>query len=315
MQWPTLALGITWGILWMIAQGIVPAVIGIAVQAVSDHNSAVVAWCAVTVLILGIAQAVFGVLRHRMAVTNWINAASRTQQLVIRRATHLGSQLTRDVATGEVVAVTSTDVEKIGSAFDVAARLAGAIVAFIAVAVVLLMASPLLGTLVLIGAPILALAVAPLLGPLERRESAQRHLVGKSSELAADTVAGLRVLRGIGGEDLFVKRFRDSSQAVRSAAVQVAKVRSLLESLQVALPGALLVTVTWVGARQVAAGDITIGQLVAFYGYSAFLTIPLRTITEAAQRWTSAYVAAKRVVRVLRVERTEVESVGAIRAR
>ena len=83
-------------------------------------------------------QAAAGVLRHRMAVTNWITAASRTQQLVVRRSTHLGSALSREVATGEVVAVTSSDVEKIGSAFDVFARFVGAIVAFFAVATLLL---------------------------------------------------------------------------------------------------------------------------------------------------------------------------------
>lgn len=300
-QWDSLGLGILWGTLWMLAQGAVPAALGLAVQSASDHDTHGVLVAAAIVLALGSVQTSAGVLRHRMAVSNWITAASRTQQLVVRRATDLGAHLSREVATGEVVAVTSTDVEKIGSAFDVLARFTGAVVAFFAVAFLLLHTSPLLGTLVLVGVPLLALTVGPLLGPLERRESVQRAQVGHSSALASDTVAGLRVLRGIGGEELFVRRFQQSSQQVRTAAVQVAKVRSVLESLQVALPGALIVIVVWVGARQVVAGNLNVGQLVAFYAYSAFLVLPLRTFTEGAQRWTSAYVAARRVVRVLRL--------------
>ncbi len=301
----TLLLGITWGTLWMVAQGAVPAALGLAVGAAADGDARLTTVAALVVLALGAVQSAAGVLRHRMAVTNWITAASRTQQLVVRRSTHLGSALSREVATGEVVAVTSTDVEKIGSAFDVLARLAGAVVAFLAVAILLLFTAPLLGTLVLVGAPVLAAAIGPLLGPLERRESVQRERVGRASALASDTVAGLRVLRGIGGEDLFVERFRQTSQHVRGAAVEVARVRSVLESLQVAFPGLLVVAVTWIGAREVIAGSLSVGELVAFYGYTAFLVIPLRTFTEAAQRWTSAYVASRRVVRVLRLERDD----------
>ena len=302
-QWDSLGLGVLWGTVWMLAQGAVPAALGLAVQSASDHDVRGVLIAAAIVLALGTVQTGAGVLRHRMAVSNWITAASRTQQLVVRRATELGSQLSREVATGEVVAVTSTDVEKIGSAFDVLARFVGAAVAFFAVAFVLMRTSPFLGALVLVGVPVLALSVGPLLGPLERRESVQRARLGRSSALASDTVAGLRVLRGIGGEEMFVRRFQKSSQDVRVAAVQVAKVRSLLESLQVALPGALIVVVVWVGARQVVDGDLSVGQLVAFYAYSAFLVLPLRTFTEGAQRWTSAYVAARRVVRVLSLDR------------
>lgn len=309
-QWDSLGLGILWGTLWMLAQGAVPAALGIAVQSASVHDVHGVLVAAAIVLALGTVQTGAGVLRHRMAVSNWITAASRTQQLVVRRATELGSHLSREVATGEVVAVTSTDVEKIGSAFDVLARFTGAVVAFFAVAVLLLRTSTFLGVLVLVGVPLLALTVGPLLGPLERRESVQRARVGRSSALASDTVAGLRVLRGIGGEDMFVRRFQQSSQQVRTAAVEVAKVRSLLESLQVALPGALIVIVVWVGAREVVAGDLNVGQLVAFYAYSAFLVLPLRTFTEGAQRWTSAYVAARRVVRVLTLQHLQATRVA-----
>ena len=305
-QWRTLSRGIAWGIVWMVAMALVPAALGVGVQGAADGDQAAIVKAVVALVVLGTIQATGGIMRHRMAVTNWITAASRTQQLVVRHASHLGTDLRQSVATGEVVAVTSSDVEKIGSAFDVLARFAASVVAFFFVAAILLRSSTLLGVIVLVCVPLLGIAVGPLLKPLERRESAQRHLVGRATELASDTVAGLRVLRGIGGEDLFLRRFQDASQQVRTAAVDVAKVRSLLDAQQVALPGLFLVIVTWVGARLVLAGTLEVGQLVAFYGYSSFLLIPLRTFTETAQRWTRAFVAANRVVRVLSLERTDV---------
>ncbi|MEO8329162.1 MAG: ABC transporter ATP-binding protein, partial [Candidatus Nanopelagicales bacterium] len=186
------------------------------------------------------------------------------------------------------------------------------IVAFFAVAAILVSSNLLLGLIVLIGVPVLTLSVAPLVRPLERRERAQRARLGETQELAADTVAGLRVLRGIGGEDLFLDRFRAASQDVQKAAVRTATIRSLLDSMQVFLPGLFVVVVTWIGARLAIDGTLDIGQLVAFYGYTAFLVLPLRTVTEAAHKWTAARVAAARVLAVLRLERLFEEPSGVV---
>ena len=303
-QWPLLAVGVTWGVLWMVSQSIVPAALGAAVQAATDRDGrAVVEWAGV-VLVLGIAQAIAGVLRHRCAVSNWLTGASRVSQLVARHAAHLGGDLAKQVATGEVVAVSSTDVEKIGHVLDSSLRFAGAIAAFFVVAALLLHGSLVLGLVVIIGMPLLALCVVPLIRPLERREDAQRSCVGTATELAADTVAGLRVLRGIGGEELFLSRFGAASQEVRRAAVRTARVRSILDALQVALPGLFVVLVTWLGALLVQSGQLEVGQLVAFYGYTAFLVLPLRTITEMVYHWTAAVVASQRVVRLLSLQRS-----------
>jgi len=298
-----LLVSVGWGVLWMGFQALIPGALGAGIQAVTDQNEAGVwTWSAV-VLALGLLQALAGVMRHRYAVTNWLTAASRVQQLIVRQAAYLGGDLSAQIATGEAAAAAANDSARIGNAFDVAARFVGAVVAFIGIAVLLLYANPILGAVVVIGAPLLALAIGPFVRPLERRERVQREKLGRSTELAADTVAGLRVIRGIGGEELFLDRFRRASQAVLDASVHTARVKSTLDGLQVLLPGLYLVTVTWIGARLAAEGTITVGELVAFYGYTAFLVLPLRTMTEAAQKWTAAKVAAARVVTVLSLQR------------
>jgi ABC-type bacteriocin/lantibiotic exporter with double-glycine peptidase domain len=78
--------------------------------------------------------------------------------------------------------------------------------------------------------------------------------------------------------------------------------RALLDGLQVILPGTLVVGVIWIGGNLVSRGELRVGELLAFYGYSAFLMIPLQILTESAQRLTSGTVAARRVMRLLSVE-------------
>ncbi|MGH3368981.1 MAG: ABC transporter transmembrane domain-containing protein, partial [Nocardioidaceae bacterium] len=302
-QWHTMAMGMLFGITWMVAQAVMPAVIGRAIdQGVAARDTgALLTWTGV-MLAIGLVQAAAGIMRHRFAVTNWLTAAYRTVQLVARQAVDLGATLPRKVATGEVVAIGTNDLAHLGNAMDVTARAAGAVVSFLVVAVILLRTSVTLGLLVLLGVPLLLLAIGPLLKPLQRRNLSQREMMGALSNLATDIVSGLRVLRGIGGERVFHDRYARESQAVRRAGVQVGRLQSVLDAMQILLPGFFVVVVVWLGARFAVEGRISPGELVAFYGYAAFLMIPLRTATEFANKWIRAFVAARRVIRVLALE-------------
>jgi ABC-type multidrug transport system fused ATPase/permease subunit len=299
-QWRTLVMGMLFGVIWMVCQAVMPAIIGRAIDdgVAARDTQALLGWT-MGMLGVGVLMAAAGIIRHRFAVTNWLTAAYRTVQLVTRHATHLGATLPRRVATGEVVAIGTNDISHLGNAMDVTARATGAVVSFLVVAVILLQTSTTLGLVVLVGVPLLLLLIGPLLKPLQRRNLAQREMMGSLSNLATDIVSGLRVLRGIGGERVFHDRYARESQLVREAGVRVGRLQSLLEALQVLLPGIFVVVVVWIGARFAVQGRITAGELVAFYGYAAFLMIPLRTATEFANKWIRAFVAARRVIRVL----------------
>lgn len=299
-QWPTLAGGMAFGIVWMSAQAVLPAVIGRAIdEGVAAKDTGRLAEWAAILFMIGLVQAGAGIMRHRFAVTNWLTAAYRIVQIVTRQSVRLGGTLRRKVSTGEVVAIGTSDLSHIGQVMDVSARFAGAVVSFVVVAAILLQTSITLGLVVLLGVPLLMFGVTPILGPLQRRSAHQRHLMGRLANTASDIVGGLRVLRGIGGEQVFSGRYRRESQTTRRAGVQVARLQSVLDALEVFLPGVFVVVVVWLGARYAVAGEITPGELVAFYGFSAFLVIPLRTATEYANKIIRARVAAARICRVL----------------
>jgi ABC-type multidrug transport system fused ATPase/permease subunit len=295
-QGGTLSAAILFGIGWMAMPALAPAVVGRAVDALAGRDAgALLRWSAL-LLALGVLQTVASVFRHRFAVTNWLAGAYRTAQVTARHAASLGATLPKRVVAGEVVSIGTSDISHIGHAMDITARGAGSIVAVVVVTVILLAASPRLGLVVLLGVPLLMAAVALLLRPLHRRQHAYRELTGDLTGRAADIVAGLR---GVGGEAAFAARYQEQSQDLRAAGVRVARVESVLEAAQVLLPGVFVALVTWIGARFALAGDITAGELVAFYGYAVFLIFPLRTLVEAANRMTRAHVSARRVVRLL----------------
>ncbi|MEV6668933.1 ABC transporter ATP-binding protein [Streptomyces sp. NPDC051162] len=293
-----------WGSLHMVSVALLPVTMGVAVQAVVDRSGIRLALAGGLMVLLGILIALGDTMLHRTAVTNWITAAARVQQLLARKTAELGATLTRRVAAGEVVAVSTGDVEKIGWFVEALSRFASAAFTTVAVCVALVIYQPALGVVVAIGVPVLVLAVLPLLPRATKRADEQREKAGRATELASDTVAGLRVLRGIGGEELFLARYRRASQEVRKAAVHSARMWALIAAVQVALPGLLLIAVVWYGVGLVQDGRIGVGELVTVYGMVTFLLFPLRQFEEIAMAYSFSRPSAARAARVLALRRT-----------
>jgi ABC-type multidrug transport system fused ATPase/permease subunit len=303
-QLATIAAGIFFGIVWMVAQALMPFTIGRAIEdGIVEHDNRALALWALVLLGLGATQAFAGIMRHRFAVFNWLQASFRMAQVVAHHASRAGPAVRGRLSTGEVVATVSNDAMRAGGAFDITARLSGAVVSYVVVAFILLSSSVVLGLVVLLGVPVLVLGLGTVIKPLQARQAEQRDEVGKLTAFGADTAAGLRVLRGIGGERAFFDRYRHRSQEVRHAGVRVALPQSTLDAAQVFVPGLFVVVVTWLGARFALSGKIGTGELIAFYGYAAFLVIPLRTAAEAVDKVTRAFVGAQRMLEVLSVER------------
>ncbi|MER6098997.1 ABC transporter ATP-binding protein [Streptomyces sp. NPDC001728] len=299
-----------WGLLHHLGIAGLPLGIGIAVQAVVDRDGGRLALAGVLLVALGAAISLGDVMLHRTAITNWITAAARVQQLLSRKTAELGSVLTRRVAAGEVVAVSTGDVEKIGWFVEALSRFAAAAVVLVVICVGLVVYQPALGILVAVGLPVIALAVLPLLPRATRRADVQREKAGKATELASDTVAGLRVLRGIGGEELFLGRYRAASQEVRAAAVHSARMWALIAAVQVVLPGLLMIGVVAYGTRLALDGRIGVGELVTVYSAVALTHHALRNFEEIAMAYSFSRPSAKRAARVLALGRTSTATIG-----
>ena len=286
----------------MLALALMPAMIGRAIDEglLRRSTSGLLTWAGV-VMGLAVFTGVAGGMRHRSALTNWLSAAYITIQVTSRHSVRVGADLPRLIASGDVLAIGTTDVESLGNSFDIWARLSGGIVSTIVVAIIMLTTSVPLGLVVLIGVPVMMACTVLLLRPLRHRQDAYRELQGELSDQTVDIAQGIRILRGIGGEDAFSARYATGSQSLRRIGIGVGRIESLLAAQEVLLPGLLTALVTWLAAHFALHGEITLGQLVAFYGYASFLVLPLSFFGEAADEITRGHVAAERVVKLLRL--------------
>ncbi|MEX2968748.1 ABC transporter transmembrane domain-containing protein [Streptomyces sp. C184] len=297
------AAGATYGSLWMVGLMLPPYVLSRAIDdgLVPGRMPVLLGWVAV-LLAVGVGNAWLAVMRHRTMTRIRMDATFRTVRAVVAQSLRLGAALPRKTTAGEVVTIGIGDVAVISQTLTMTGPGVGGVLAYAVVAVLLLTVSPLLALVVLLGVPLLAVLVGPLLGRLQGAETRYRERQSGLAAQLTDLVGGLRVLGGLGGKEVFAARYREASQELRAEGYRVGAVTSWVQALGVGLPTLFLAAVTWPAARMAAQGSITVGELVAVYGYAAALVVPVSFFVEGGYDLTRGLVAARRVVRFLRLE-------------
>ena len=296
------ALGALFGSLWFVTLAVAPYLISQAIDRglAPRRPGVLIAWAA-AVLIVGAASAGLGIMRHRSMTKLRMAAALQTADLVMTHATRLGAALPRRITAGEVVTIGISDVWTIGRAMNVGGVGVASILAYAVVAVLLSRVSGMLAVVALAGVPVLALLVAPLLQRSQRAGQHYRERQGVLNARLVDVLGGLRILNGLGGKETHQRRYERQSAALREQGYRVGGPSSWIGAFGEGMPVIFLAVVVWLAARQAAAGDLTAGQLVAVYGYTAMLVIPVNVMIFCAFDVTRGLVAARRVVDFLRL--------------
>ena len=285
-----------------IIQATVPAFLGQALDAGIENGLNARVWgIGALLLVLFVVYAVGDTMLSYFGVAAWMRTAFDVDRLAGRQVSATGADLSRQVSTGEVATIIASDAEYLGNLIEYLPALLGAAASFIVVAVLMLRTSVSLGLVVILGMPLVAAIVTLVIRPLQKRQAVQREAQSAVTTITTDTVAGLRILRGIGGEDVFARRYRDASQELRRRGVEVASSQATLMTLQVLLPGLFAAIVVWIAARMAVAGSLSPGGLITFYGYTAYLSWPLWVFTNSVQDYTRAVVGARRLSRLLEV--------------
>ena len=285
------------GFLWQLPFTLGPFLVGKAVdQGILAGSSAdLLQWAGLLGLVT-VTGAVFGIAMHTLVVRSWLIALYGTIQMVARKSVQLGHVLPRRTPTGEAISVASSDSDEFGALTEITARAGSQLVAYLVVAAIVLNTSPAMGVLVLVAAPVIVGAALPLLRPLHRRQEVERSRSSELTSMATDIVAGLRVLRGIGGEQTFGRNYSEQSQRTRRAGVSAGLWQAAIEATGVLLSGGFLVLLMWAGTRRVLTGELTVGQLISFLGYGLFMLGPIQTFFEFAQKLTRALVSARKAI-------------------
>lgn len=204
-----------------------------------------------------------------------------------------------DRLPGALTSIATNDAKRVGSAVTVLPYGAAALAALAVSAVALLRISVPLGLLVLLGIPPLLWLGHRISRPLEQRSETEQERAAHASGVAADLVAGLRVLKGMGAESAAVSRYRHTSQDSLAAALRSARSRAGHEGAVLALTGLFIAAIGLAGAYLAMRGTISVGDLVAAVGLAQFLLGPFQLLTYVNAEFAQGRASARRIAEVL----------------
>ncbi len=274
--------------------------VGIVIdRAVADGDvSALLTW-------LGVLAVVFLVLS-----TSWRFGIQRAQHSALRA----GQQVRLDLAArvvdpcggaavgrlpGDLVNVATTDATRLGRVCFGLPQAASAVGGLAVAGGALLVMSLPLGLVVVLGTPPLLYLLRLLSRPLERRSSTEQEQAGEASGVAADLVAGIRVLKGVGAEGEARDRYRSVSRSSLAATLHATRAQAWYQGTVLAANGVFLALVALIGGLLAVRGEISVGEFVAAVGLAQFLIGPLQAFGWFTGLLAQGRASADRIAAVL----------------
>ncbi|ASW56563.1 ABC transporter ATP-binding protein [Plantactinospora sp. KBS50] len=296
------ALGALWSSLWMTSLVVTPYLISQAIdRGLRPRQVEPLFFWAGAVLVVGATNALFGIMRHRTMTKIRLDGGLRTVDAVLAHGVELGAALPRRVTAGEVVTIGLGDAWLVARALTVTGPGVGSIVAYAVVLTLLARTSGIVALVVAGGVVVLVALLGPLLVRLNAAGADYRERKGRLAARLVDVLGGLRILNGLGGKEAHLRRYAAESAAVRAEGYRVGGALSWLIALGDGLPTIFLAVVTWLAARLTVRGDLTVGELVAVYGYVAILVVPTWMTIFSAGDVSRGLVAARRIITFLRL--------------
>ncbi|WP_214364515.1 ABC transporter ATP-binding protein [Pseudonocardia sp. H11422] len=281
-------------------EALVPVLVGVVIdEAVTTGDPRALAFW---LLVLGLDFAMLSLSYRYGARRSWLADVLADQRLRLQLADRVldpGGGAEAGRLPGSLANIAVADAKRVGIVnFALPLGLA-AVAALVVAAIALLRISLPLGLLILLGTPPLLYAVHLLGKPLERRSGPEQERAAQASGVAADLVAGIRVLKGIGAEPAAVRRYVGTSRDALAATLRATGAQAWYQGAVLAANGIFLAVVALVGGRLAAQGAISVGELVAAVGLAQFLLTPLSIFGWVNGRIAQARASADRIAEVL----------------
>lgn len=217
--------------------------------------------------------------------------------------------------TGDLMSRATNDLNAVRMMIGPAVMYAANTVITFAVAVVLMLSlNRRLTLLSLIPLPGVTIVVRYFGAAIHRRFESIQEQLSTLSAVVQETLSGVRVVRAYGQEPFEIERFRAANEEYVRRSRMLVRLEGMYFPSMGLLMGIGALVVLWLGSRDVVAGRMSVGDLVAFNAYLMMLSWPLIAfgwVTNLLQRGMASW---KRMLEVFdaRPVIDDAEATGAV---
>lgn len=149
---------------------------------------------------------------------------------------------------------------------------------------------------------LLALAVNKLGGLVHKRFLAIQEHFSYLTAMVQENLAGMRVIKAYRREDSEIDRFSKESRTYVDLNLHMMKVSGMFRPFIFMIAGFVMLVILFVGGRDVANNVITLGTLVAFFGYLGWLVWPMMALGWVISLYQRGTASLDRINKILNTE-------------
>jgi ABC-type multidrug transport system fused ATPase/permease subunit len=297
----TLISGYVALLLSVAAQLAIPRLVELAIDhGIAGRRLQVILAAAVALVLAGIAQGLLTFARSYSFQALAENIAYRLRHELYQHLERLSFSFFDRAYTGQLMARATEDVNAIRRFFWVVPRtLVQSLGTLVAVSVMLFLMNWRLAAISLSVLPLLALATVHFSRKARHLFLEVQQQFGVMTAVLQENLAGARVVRAFAREDAERARFDAELRDLQDRSLKAASWSALYTAVVTTLGAAGIVAVVWYGGQAVLAGNLSIGQLTAFYFLLILTTQPIRMLGWMVSSTARAIASGQRVFQVL----------------
>jgi ATP-binding cassette subfamily B protein len=224
---------------------------------------------------LAVAQAVIRTWSRILIFNAGRNIEYRLRNDLFRHLLRLDAGFYRSHPTGDVMSRLTSDLGAVRQLFGPGLlNLINTALVYVTTVWLLVHLSPRLTLWALLPYPVLLVGVRLTSRRIYHWSRAIQEQLGVMSASIQEDLAGVAVIKHYGLEEVRDARFRTLNDAYLDRALALVRTRGALLPLFAMLGGVGTLIVLWAGGREVIAGRLTVGGLVAFNAYLVLLSWP-----------------------------------------
>ena len=262
-------------------------------------------------LLIAVALAVFTASRFYMM--SWLGerVVADIRERVFQNVLRQSPVYFETLQTGEVLSRLTSDTTLVqtlvGTSISMALR---SLLMLIGGITMMLITSAWLAGVMIVLLLLIVLPLWAMSRRVRKMSRASQDKVADTSALAGEVLNAVTTVQAFVRESYEQKRFDTAVEKAFTEAKKRIAARSMLTAVAIVMTFAVIVFVLWMGARQVTAGAISLGELTQFVLYAVFIAGSIGALSETWGDLQRAAGAMERLVELMQAEPALVESIA-----
>jgi ATP-binding cassette subfamily B protein len=251
-------------------------------------------------LVIAVARGLFSFLSSYWSEKSSQGIAYDLRNQIYRKLQTLSFSYHDRNQTGQLMTRATSDVEAVRTFFAQGLlQLIAAILTFLGSAVILFATDWRLALAALSTIPIIIVIFAKLFTQLGPRFGQVQQRLGALNTVLQENISGVRVVKAFTAEPYELSLYREKNEALYQENLTILRLFSVGFPTVFLMANLGTLIVIWFGGNLVISGELSLGTLIAFNSYLAFLLMPIFQMGFISQQLSRAAASSKRLFEII----------------